>query len=128
MIDGLSFAYAVINCIPDPHYPGNSRVLAGTFPGIYRILCPRRPGTYPGLMRGNNSFKRARNLPLDVRISQDSNQRCPGLWGGTYPGICKKNIPLSPEQYPGLYLGHHKFESPGKSPLSPGSGGGRVKN
>ena len=31
---------------PPPPYPCNSRVLAWTYPVIYRILCPRRPGTY----------------------------------------------------------------------------------
>ena len=46
-----------------PHYPGNSRVVAGTYLEIYRILCPYRPGTYPGLMQGDISFKRARIYP-----------------------------------------------------------------
>ena len=43
---------AVINCIPGPHYKDNSGDLVGTYPGIYRILCPRRLGTYPGLICG----------------------------------------------------------------------------
>ena len=84
----------VINCIPGPHYLGNSGDLAGTYPGIYRILCPRRPGTYPGLMRGDISVKKARNLLLrDVHICQDSDQRCPGLWGGDLPGDLQEKCP-----------------------------------
>ena len=49
-----------------PSYLGNSRDLAGTYLGIYRILYPRRPGTYPGLMQGDISLKRVWNLPWDV--------------------------------------------------------------
>ena len=50
--------------------------------GIYRILCPRRSGTYPGLMQGNISIKRAGNLlHRVVNICQYSDQRRPGSWG-----------------------------------------------
>ena len=101
-----SMHYAVNNCIPSPHYLGISRDLAGTNPGISRILCPRRPGTYPGLMRGDISLKRAWNLlPRDVRICQDSDQRCPELWGWDLPRD------LQERQYHGLYLGHHKVQN-----------------
>ena len=74
----------VFNCIPaPPHYLDNSRDLAGTYPGIYRILCPRRPGIYPRLTLGDLSVKMARNLlPRDVHICLDSDQRHPWLWGG----------------------------------------------
>ena len=34
-----------------------------------------------------------------------------GLWGGEYLGIYKKNVPCSPRQYRGLYLGHHKVQN-----------------
>ena len=91
----------------------------------WTLLCPRRPETYPGLMRGNNSFKRARNLPQDlprnVRIWWDSDQRCPGLWGGTYQGIYKKKVPAVSDV---TKYNKVQIESQGKSPLSPGSGRG----
>ena len=80
--------------LPSPHYLGNSRDLAGTYLGIYRILCPHRPSTYPGLMRGDLSVKRARNLlPRDVHICRDSDQRRPGLWGGDLPGALQEKCP-----------------------------------
>ena len=143
---------AVINCILGPHYPGNSGDLAGTYLGIYRILCPRRPGTYPGLMQGDISVKRAGNiLPRDVHTCQDSDQRRPGLWDRDILRDLQEKFPLQSRQYTGLYIKHHKvqtapcaawrtdiwiakslpelssgetkIESPGKSLLSPGSGG-----
>ena len=110
---------AVINCIP-PHYPGNSQDLVGTYLGVYRILCPRRPGTYPGFTRGDISVKRAGNLlPRVVHICQDSDQRHPGLWGGDLPGDLQEKCP---RQYPGLYLGHHKVQKwiPWQVPAIPG--------
>ena len=60
-----------------------------------------------------------------VRICRDSDQRSFGA--AIYLGMNMKNDPRSPAQYLGLYLGHHKvykIESPGKSLLSLGSGGG----
>ena len=82
---------AVIKCIPGPHYPGNSRGLAGTYLGIYRILCPRRPGTYPGLMRGDISVKRAGNLlPRDVETLTKGAR---GYGAGTYPGDLQEKCP-----------------------------------
>ena len=96
---------------PAPHYPGNSHVRAGTYPGIYRILCPHRPRTYPGLMRGDIYIKKADNLlSLDVSICQDSDQRCPGLWGGELRGDLQEKCPRSSGYYPGLYLGYHKVQ------------------
>ena len=53
--------YQLYPC-PPPHSLGNSGDLVGTYPGIYRILCPCRPGTYPGLTRGDISFNGAGNL------------------------------------------------------------------
>ena len=97
-------SYAVINCTPGPHYPGNSGDLAGTHPWIYRILCPRRPRTYPGLMRGDLSVKRAssRNLlPRNVNICWDSDQRRPGLWGGDLPGDLQEKCPPQSRAVPG---------------------------
>ena len=94
-----------------PHYPGSNRVLAGTYPGIYRILCSRRPRTYLGLMRGDVSFKRAGNLP---GVSAHARTLTNGAWGygaGTYVGIYKKNVSRSPGEYPGLYLGCHKVKN-----------------
>ena len=112
---------------PAPHYSGNSRDLAGTYPGIYRILCPRRRGTYPRLMREDVSVKRAGNLlPRDVCICRDSDQRHPGYGAGPYPGIYKKNVSptvLHSTRGCSLDITKYKIESPGKSPLSPGSGG-----
>ena len=40
-----------------PYHPGNSQVLGGTYPGIYRILCPCKPRPYPRLMQGDISSK-----------------------------------------------------------------------
>ena len=95
-----------INCIPGPHFPGNSGDLAGTCLRIYRILCPCRPRTYvyPGLMWGDISVKRAANLlPLDVHIYAGTlTKSARGYGAGMYLGIYKKN-PCSPGQYPGLY-------------------------
>ena len=79
---------------PAPDYPGNSGDLAGTYPGIYRILCPHRPGTYPGDMQGDISIKRAGNL-LYAEILTKGTQ---GYRAGTYPGIYKQNVPRSPGQ------------------------------
>ena len=108
---------AGINCIPGPHYPGNSGDLAGTYAGIYRILCPRRPGTYPGLMRGDIFVKRAGNLlSRDVHIY---------LGRGPTRVFSRKMCPAVPGSTLGctLDITKYKIESQGKSPLSPGSGG-----
>ena len=87
---------------PAPHYPGNSGDLVGTYPGIYRILCPRRPGTYPGLTRGDISIKRAGNLlPRDVHICRDSDQRGLQLWGGDLPGDLQEKRPPQSRAVPG---------------------------
>ena len=84
----------MINGIPGPHHPGNSRVLAATYPGIYRILCPHRPGTFPRLMRGDISFKTSRYLlPRDVCICKNIDQRFLGLWGGDLPEYLQEKCP-----------------------------------
>ena len=94
-------SYAVINCIPDPHYPSNSGDLAETYPGIYRTLCPRR-GTYLGLTRGDISIKMAGNLlPQDVHICWDSDKRRPGLWGGVLPEDLQEKCPPQSRAVPG---------------------------
>ena len=118
----ISSTNAVINCILGPHYPGNSGDLAGTYLRIYCILCPRRPRTYPGLMRGDIFIKKAGNLlPQDVHICRDSDQRCPGLWGGNIPGYLQEKCTPQSGQYLGLYLGHHKVQNwiPGQVPAIP---------
>ena len=95
-----------------PHYPGNSRVQTGTYPEIYRILCPGRPVTYPGLTRGDISFDRAGNLlPRMSAYAGTLTKGARGYGVGTYPGIYKKNVPHSPGQYPELYLGCHKVQN-----------------
>ena len=95
---------------PAPNYPGSSGVLAGTYLGIYRMLCPHRPGTY-GLMREDISFQRARKYPgIYSGMSAYAGTLTKGARGygaGTYPGIYKKMCPT----VLGLYLGHHKVQN-----------------
>ena len=87
---------------PAPYYLGNSGDLAGTYPGIYRILCPRRPGNYLGLTWGDISIKRAGNLlPRDVHICRDSDQRYLGLWGGDLPRDLQEKFPPQSRAVPG---------------------------
>ena len=102
--------YAVINCIPAPH-PGNSWVLAETYPEIYRILCPHRPSTYPELMGEIFPSEGA-----DIYYLGMSALR--GYGAGTYLGIYMKNFPRSPGQYQGQYLGCQKVQIliPGQVP------------
>ena len=73
--------YAVINCIPGPHHPCNSWVLAGTYnyPGIYRILCHRRPGTYPGLYAGRYFFQKGQKS-----LTKGAGNGAWGYGAGTY--------------------------------------------
>ena len=113
---------AVINCIPGPHYPGYSWVLAGTYPGIYRILCPCRPGTYLRPMRRDIFFKRTTSqLPCDVHICRDW-PKVPVLWGEDLLRDLQEKCALRSGQYPGLYVGSHKVQNwtPGQIPSIPG--------
>ena len=62
-----------------PHYPGNNQDLVGTYQGIYRILCPHRPGTYTGLKWEDTLVKRGGNiLPQNVCICQTLTKDTPG--------------------------------------------------
>ena len=110
---------------PAPHYPGNSQDLAGTYPRIYRILCPRRPGPTLGLCgeiflsKGSEIYYPGMSTYAGTLI-----KGARGYGAGTYRGIYK-----NPPAVPGctrsctLDITKYKIESPGKSPLSPGSGG-----
>ena len=73
-------------------------------------------------MHGDNSVKKVEiYYPGMSAYAGTLTKGAGGNGAGTYSGIYKKNVPRSSGQYPGLYL--NKIESPGKSPLSPGSGG-----
>ena len=111
-----------------PHYPGNSWVLVGTYPGIYRILCPHRPWSYPRLMQGDISFKRAGSIIPGCPHMPGLWQKVPGDGAGTYLGIYKRNVPHSPRQYPGARAVPWMSQSTKLNPqasscLSLGSGG-----
>ena len=89
---------SIVSC---PPYPGNSRDLAGALPRDLQNMWPRRPGSYPGLMRGDISVKRAGSLLLqDVRICQDSDQRHQGLWGGDLPRDLQEKCSLQSWEIP----------------------------
>ena len=84
----MSTNNAVINCIPSPlpHSPGNSRDLAGTYLGIYRMLCSRRPGPTPGLC---GEIFPSKGLEIYYHgmsaYAENSDQRRPELWSGDLP-------------------------------------------
>ena len=107
---------------PAPHYPGNSRVIAGTYPGIYRILCPRRPRDLPQAYAGTYPLKRAGNLPWDVHIYLTKGARSYGA--GTYTqGFTRKMSPAVPGSTRGctLDITKYKIESrPGQVTAIPG--------
>ena len=64
-----------------PHYLGNSRAVAGTYPGIYRKLCPCRPGTYtPGRTLDVTKYK------IESLGKVYLWSRCLGLKGWDLPG------------------------------------------
>ena len=104
---------------PAPHYLRNSGDLVGTY-------LRNRPGTYPGLVRGDISVKRAENLLLqDVRICRDSDKGAQVMGQGPTRGFTRKMYPAVPGSIQAVpwTSKKYKIESPGKSPLSPGSGG-----
>ena len=102
-----------------PHYPGNCRDLNGGF----TEFCVPRPGTYPGVMRGDISIKRAGNLQPGMSTYADSDQRHPGLWGFT-----RKTSPAVLGSTRGCTLDITKYLNPWASPRYPRVVGDRGYN
>ena len=84
----LHLGYAVVNCIPAPLYPGSSQVLAGTYPGIYRILCPP-PDAGPTLGLCGEIFPSKWAdiyYPGMYAYAKTLTNGAQGYGAGTYPG------------------------------------------
>ena len=104
-------------CPQPPTAQAIAEIQRGLNPPIYRILCPCRPGTYPGLeiypgISAYAWFKGAR-----------------GYGAGTYLGIYMNNVPHSPGEYLGCvaWMLQSTKLNPWASPHYPCVvGGGRV--
>ena len=112
--------------------PLTTRAIAGIQWGLTRgfteYCVPADPGPTPGLC---GEIFLSKGLVVEIyypgmstyagTLTKDAR----GYGAGTYPGIYKKNVPRSPGQYPGLYLGHHKVQNliPRQVPTIPGQWG-----
>ena len=121
-IPNLSQCFTVINYPSSPlseQQPGCSRGLPGDIQYRVSLQTQNLPWAVP-------SISQCTELNHQARFT--CNQGVQGYQAGTYmyPRIYKKIVPCSSRQYLEWYLGHHmyKIKSPGKSLLSPGSGGG----
>ena len=83
---------------------------------LQNIESPQTWDSTPDLC-GDISFIRTGNLPRGLPQEWVSayagilTKGGRGYEAGPYPGIYKKNVPHSPRQYQGLYLGRHKVQN-----------------
>ena len=101
--------------------------IAGTYSGIYRILCPPQTRDLPRAYAGRYFHQKAR------KSTTPGCQHMPGLWPmvrgvvglGPNQGFTRKMSPavLGSTRGCTLDITKYKVESPGKSPLSPICGG-----
>ena len=67
---------------PHPHYLYNSRAVVGTFPGIYRKLCPPQTRDL-----AQDVPWTSQSTELNPRTRYTSDQGARGCAAETYPGI-----------------------------------------
>ena len=111
------FNYAVINCIPGPPLPrqlwGSSGDLLGD---LQNIVSPQTRGLCGEIFR---SKQLEIFYPGMSAYAGTLTKGAQGYGAGTYPGIYKQNVPRSPGQTPGLYLGQSTNLNPWASPRYP---------
>ena len=85
-----------------PHYPGNSRVLAGTYPAYSQFIVSPQTRNLPRAYAGRYFLQKVQKSALGWSHMQIySDQRCPGLWGGDLPGDLQEKCPLQSRAVPG---------------------------